>query len=67
MKQQWYTVKEACEYLRVSKVTLYKLCNDGVLPYYKLKGVRGRRFKREDLDALLKPAGEQEKDIAQCG
>lgn len=53
-EQIWYTVKEACEYLRISKPTLYRYCKDGLLAYYSLPG-GGRRFKKEDLDALLEP------------
>ena len=50
---QWLTVTEACEYLRVSKGTLYTYMKDDRLPFYYLAGTRQRRVKKEDLDALL--------------
>jgi len=46
------TVKEAMAYLKVSRVTLYALMARGQLRWVELPGVRGRRFRREDLDAL---------------
>ena len=49
----WLTVDEAAEYLRVSRRQIYRFCSEGVLPYYTLPGVGARRFRREDLDALL--------------
>ena len=45
------TVKEACDYLRISKVSLYKLINQG-----KLKPVKiGKRtlIDKADLDRLI--------------
>jgi excisionase family DNA binding protein len=50
---EWLTVNEAAAYLRVSRDTVYTLAAAGRLPYYQIHGVRGRRFKREDLDKLL--------------
>lgn len=52
---RWYTIAEACEYLRVSKATLYTNMADGRLRFYVMKGTRNRRFKKSDLDALLEP------------
>ena len=54
----WLTVNEAAAYLKVHRATIYELCRRGTLPYYTLKGARDRRFKREDLDALLEPGGQ---------
>jgi excisionase family DNA binding protein len=50
---EWLTVNEAAAYLRVSRDTVYSLSAAGRLAYYQIPGVRGRRFKREDLDKLL--------------
>jgi excisionase family DNA binding protein len=47
------TVNEASAYLKVERTTLYGYCKRGLLPFYELRSGRGRRFKREDLDALL--------------
>lgn len=57
---EWLTVDQAAKYLKVHRTTIYDLCDRGVLPYFELKGARGRRFKREDLDALLEPGGQSD-------
>jgi excisionase family DNA binding protein len=59
---EWLTVDAAANYLKVHRTTIYDLCDRGVLPYFELKGARGRRFKREDLDALLEPGGQTDGD-----
>lgn len=52
-QQKWFTVDEAAEYLRLSKRTIYKLCQDGYLVGYRA-GRRGhRRFRKEELDKLM--------------
>ena len=50
---EWLTVNEAAAYLKVHRATIYELCERGTLPFFEIRGARGRRFKREDLDALL--------------
>lgn len=62
---EWLTTNEAAQYLRVHRTTIYDLCDRGALPFYEITTGRGRRFKREDLDSLLKPgqsAHERETD-----
>jgi excisionase family DNA binding protein len=54
---EWLTVTEAMAYLKVSRRTLSRWCELGRLRFYELESGGGRRFKREDLDALLKPGG----------
>lgn len=56
--QTWFTVAEAAAYIRVSRQTIYRYMEDGVLKYYVLKSGGGRRIKREDLDGLLEPPPE---------
>ena len=61
----WLTVQEAASYLKVTRNTVYRYCDLGILPFYELTSGRGRRFKHEDLDSLLKPgqsAHEREAD-----
>jgi excisionase family DNA binding protein len=53
--QQWMTVAEAMAYLRVSRVTLYRLMGEGRLPFFTIHGERGRRLRRADLDNVLLP------------
>lgn len=51
--EQWMTVQEAAEYLRVSRRTLYKYMEEGVLPFYVISSTGRRRLKRSDIDGLL--------------
>lgn len=53
--QEWFTVMEAAAYLRVSRQTIYRYMEDGLLNFFVLKSGGGRRIKRSDLDALLEP------------
>ena len=55
-KKVWYNITEAAEHLQVSRQTIYNLIEKGALPYYEIKGVRGKRIKEEDLDVLFKRA-----------
>ena len=52
VQNEWLTIAEACEYLRVTRATLYRWAREGSLPLYKLGG-RATRVKRPDLDQLL--------------
>lgn len=56
--KQWLTLSEAAEELGVSRATLYRWQREGRLPLYELDSGGGRRIKRNDLDALLRPVGE---------
>ncbi len=59
--QQWFNVTEAAEYLQVSRQTIYKLMDAGLLPYYEVRGVKRRRIKKEDLDALFSKARQDDR------
>ena len=63
----WYTVAEACEYLKVSNSTLYTYMKDRRLPFFYLAGTRQRRLKKRDLDALLTPGDPDELDAVEEG
>ncbi len=52
---EWMTIKEAMAYLKVSRRTIYNLCDSGKLPFYTLGEGGIRRFKRSDLDRVLIP------------
>lgn len=43
----------AAEQLNVSRWTIYRLVEAGKLKAYVIDGVRGLRFRTEDLDALM--------------
>ncbi len=58
--KEWLNPSEAMKYLGISRTALYKLMNDGLLPYYSIKGLRKRRLKKEDLDALMEKGGGSE-------
>ena len=45
------TTKEACEYLNISRATLYKLIREGKLKPLKIG--RSTRFDRRDLDRFI--------------
>ncbi len=59
---QWFTVEEAAWYLRVSKRTIYKWSKDGRLPTYLIGDRRHRRYRRDDLDKVPRPAEKQHMD-----
>lgn len=50
----WLTRKEAQEYLRISQPSLWRLVAAGRLKSYSIEGLVGKRYRREDLDALLR-------------
>ncbi len=54
--KKWLSEKEAQEYLGVSRSTLYRWQKEGKLKVYKLG--RQRRYRQEDLDALLEPGSD---------
>lgn len=63
----WFTVSEACDYLRVSKSTIYEYMKDERLPFFYLAGTRNRRLKRDDLDALLERGNPDDLDTSDNG
>jgi excisionase family DNA binding protein len=44
----------ACQYLGISRTALWKLMALGQLRWYAIEGMRGRKFKQEDLDQLIR-------------
>jgi excisionase family DNA binding protein len=56
--QEWFTVEEAAEYLRVSKRTIYKLTEEGRLPAFRIGKERHRRFRKEDLNKVPRSSKE---------
>ncbi len=58
--RDWLNVKEAAEYLNISRVAIYSLMERGLLPYTEIEGIRGRRIQKEDLDALVKERQEKQ-------
>jgi excisionase family DNA binding protein len=60
--RRWLTVREACDYLRVGRSTLYRLMDARQLAYHELPSGGGRRFLVDDLDAVLRRQGAEERD-----
>lgn len=68
MEKNWYTVKEAAEYLGVSQPTIFRWMKDGLLSFYKVGG--STRFSQDGLDAVVeKQTGRAEAEAVQgrCG
>jgi len=51
MEKKLLTVREACEYLSISKATLYKLIKKGKIKPVKIG--KSTRLDKEDLDKLV--------------
>jgi excisionase family DNA binding protein len=51
---EWLTVGEACEYLRVTRATLYRWARAGRVRMTRV-GKRATRLRRSDVEALLAP------------
>lgn len=67
IQQEWFTVDEAAQYLRISRRTIYKLCEEGVLVGHRTSKRGHWRFRKEDLDKALKkgvPEDETEELVA---
>ena len=55
--KMWLNVTEAAIYLQVSRQTIYNLIERGILPFYEVRGIRGKRIKKEDLESLFQKSG----------
>lgn len=51
----WLTREEAAAYLKVNERTLDRYRQDGHVQAHKLAGTQSIRYRRDDLDAMLKP------------
>ncbi|MBI4834027.1 MAG: helix-turn-helix domain-containing protein [Planctomycetes bacterium] len=57
--RDWYSIREACDYLDVSEQTIFRWMKDGKLTYFKVGD--STRFKQEDLELMVtKFTGEKE-------
>ena len=55
MENEWFTVREAAEYLKVEYRTLLLWARTGKVPAHRLSGTKRRvwRFLRRELDDML--------------
>jgi len=51
-KPNWFSIKEAAEYLQVGEPTIYRWMRDGRITFRKVGD--STRFQQEDLDAVVK-------------
>ncbi len=51
-KQEWFTAKEAMEYLRIGETKFYSLINKGIVKQYNLAG--SKRYNRNELFEVVK-------------
>jgi len=62
--KNWFTVREAADYLGVSQPTIFRWMKDGLISFYKIGG--STRFSKEGLDALVeKNTGQKEAEAVQ--
>ena len=50
-RDEYFTSKEAQEYLKVSSVTLWRLVKEGQIPVYKIHN--RNRYRKTDLDFFM--------------
>lgn len=63
--QDWLTTKDACDYLKVSQMTIFRWMKSGKLAHYKIGNAL--RFKIEDLNGLAeKVNGEPDLNEIKC-
>ena len=56
MSDEFMTLQEAAEALKVSRFTLWRLLKDGKLPAYQSEADRRRKLvRREDVEAMKQP------------
>jgi len=60
-KKVYLTVREACELIRTSRVTLHRMVRKGMVPSYKIGGKR--LFNRKELIQWVKSQREGKKDF----
>lgn len=69
--KDWFSIKEAADYLGISQPTIFRWMRQGTLSFYKIGG--STRFSKEGLDAVVeKTTGQKEAEIvaskcAACG
>ncbi len=55
MASRWVSLDEASRILGIAPNTVRRLVERGSLPAFKIEGVAGYRFQREELEALIHP------------
>jgi len=60
--KEFLTTGEAAAYLRVSQYTVWRWCQEGRLPAFRIK--RGWRIRRSKMEALIEELEAGGKDLA---
>ncbi len=55
MPSKWISLAEASRILGIAPNTIRRLVERGTLPAFKIQGVAGYRFQREQVEALIQP------------
>jgi len=63
MDDEFLIADEAAAFLKISPGTLYNLVAAKEVPFYRLLGRRSLRFKKKELEGLLKPAQSEPKIV----
>lgn len=58
LENEILTVSEVSAYLRLSRTTVWRWCNEGKLPAFKIG--RGWRVRRQDVEQILHASPESE-------
>ena len=61
--RSWIRTGEAADLLGISKNTLKRLVREGLLKAYRVKGVTGLQFRRQDVLALLEEVTPEDMDV----
>jgi len=56
-QKEYVTPTGAARILGVSRPTIYRMMNEGTLPYIEVAGVNKRKISRSDVDRLLRMHG----------
>ena len=52
MQDEWMTTEEVAEYLKVSRITVYRYISKGIIKRHKIG--RFNRYKKSEIEAAIK-------------
>lgn len=58
------SLTDACSYVGLSRVTMYRLLKENAIPAFKVPGGRNWKFQQSDLDAWLQTGEWRGKDAS---
>ncbi len=63
-KNEWLTAKEVAAHLRVSRITVWRWCNLGVIPAFRIG--HSWRIRREDLQRFIGDGRHLEQELSRA-